>query len=365
MPQLIALLTIVMLLTGPSSPRASEESAAALLLDNEDLCVRLGGMTSSHGTVALAAAHALARENLSIAEELIGKLPVTAERTRQLTDALDLQQRVCGDLTDRGTGESANLEPELRMAGKRLAVAVPVEGPRRDELLLRFLDRREQATYAALERLQENKPARVSPGALPVESTDEMSVVRRVVAETARSTGREGVIKGPSPSALTSQAGSMSRQVESATATAADVDPDTDATQTWDPSPEEMAHRRRQKTSEFRGRLDSWRPAYRHEMRELSALRSTLARELEDRSLQHVRSLCARLTGAVNRIEYAVVLSAPEPSVREFLDRMLASYAAAGRWCTSGRFAFAWIEIEKADQRWRQLSARLSMLDGG
>ena len=365
MPQLIALLTLVMLLAGPSSPRASEEGAAAILLDNEDLCLRVGGEAVRRETAAQAAAHALAQENLSIAEELIGELPVTAERTRRLADALDPQQRVCGDPTDRGTGESANLEPELRMAGKRLAVAVPVEGPRRHELLLRFLNRREQATYAALERLQENKHARVFPGALPVESTDEVSIVQRVVAEKARSAGQERVSKGPSTSALASQGGSMSRQVDPAASTTTGVDPDTDATQTWDPSPEEMAHRRRQKTSEFRGRLDSWRPAYRHEMRELSALRSTLARELEDRSLQHVRSLCARLTGAVNRIEYAVVLSAPELSVREFLDRMLASYAAAGRWCTSGRFAFAWIEIEKADQRWRQLSARLSMLDGG
>jgi hypothetical protein len=100
-------------------------------------------------------------------------------------------------------------------------------------------------------------------------------------------------------------------------------------------------------------------------LRELVALRAALARELEGRSLQHVSALCNELAGAAERVEYRVVLSAPEPSVRQFLDRMLAGYAIAGQWCRSGQFAFAWIEIEKADRHWKEVAARLSAFDGG
>ena len=75
-----------------------------------------------------------------------------------------------------------------------------------------------------------------------------------------------------------------------------------------------------------------------------------------------MRPLCEKLTGTVERIPYEMVLAAPESSVREHLVRMLGSYTTAGRWCSQRRFAFAWIEIEKADRRWRQLTARLEVL---
>ena len=341
MPHLIALLSLIMLLASPVSSRASEEEAAALLLDNEELCLRVGPAASAEITApADDAARALATESLAIASELLDELP-RSEHVRQLTDVLELQQHVCGEEAESDV--DSELERALRSASRNLETTIRMEEQRRAEILLRFLERRERATYRALEQQRSESAQRNLVAVSATGRVAEVPEARRAVVEEAWLAGR-----------------SESVAEEAASEEAAGA-----ATQKWDPSPEEIARRRRQKMDAFRGRFEAWRPAFSREMRELTALRSQLARELESRSLQHVQSLCGQLTGVVNRIEYAVVLSAPEPSVREFLDRMLASYAAAGRWCTSGRFSFAWIEIEKADQRWRQLSERLVMLDAG
>jgi hypothetical protein len=373
MPHLIALLTLIMLFAGPALPRASEESAAALLLDNEDLCLRIGraGPTEM-APPARAAARALAAESLTIASELVDELP-TSERTRCLTDVLELQRRVCGEESE--SDPDSELEHALRSASRKLETTIRLEEQRKSEILTRFLDRRERATYRALERPHSESAQRKPTAVMTTGSAAEISEARRARVEEAWLAGREEAASeeaaGEEAASETARAAMTVSDGGSAAGPAGKEEDGSGITlegtpaQSWDPSPEVMAHRRKQKMNAFRRRFEVWRPAFRREMLELSVLRSKLARELESRSLQHVQSLCGQLTGAVNRIEYEVVLSAPEPSVREFLDRMLASYAAAGRWCTSGRFSFAWIEIEKADQRWRQLSERLVLLDAG
>jgi hypothetical protein len=110
--------------------------------------------------------------------------------------------------------------------------------------------------------------------------------------------------------------------------------------------------------------MAGWRPRMSKELRPLIEVRSRLATQLETHSLEQVRDLCSRLGQAAKRVEYSLVLESPVRAARADLDRMLAAYVTAGRWCDEGRFSFAWMEIAAADERWGRVRSLLGLLDG-
>jgi hypothetical protein len=368
MPRSIAALATFLIFAVPAPPAATEAEATVLLLDNAELCLRVGRASADRAgpSPAQTAARALARETLAIAGELLESSKSASEPGRLGFEVFRLQEQVCGEAhADRNLED---LETRLRSAVDSLEESAELESAGREKILARFLERRDEAISSGLEAELHREQA--SQGAAVQSSGDEDRLAHRSSdggwLETVTSgVSAEAVGKAPA-GATESVRPALARDVDSDSTSGSKPGTDgPDPQEIWSPAPAQMAARRQQNVSSFQGRMAAWRPTYKRELRELAALRSTLARELEGRSLQHVRSLCSQLVGVVDRVEYAVVLGAPEPTVRQFLDRMLAGYAAAGRWCSSGRFAFAWIEIEKADQRWQQISARLSSFDGG
>jgi hypothetical protein len=261
MPRFVSLLTTALLLANPTPPQASVESAAALLLDNEELCLRVGekAPTGVEAATHPVAARALAKETLEIAEELLERVPRASDLVRLLGVVVELQRRICGGPDCDGNCRALGID--LESAARRLEATLPTGKARRQELLLPFLDRRDMAISGSLEAAQVQHRSRKS-GAEPA----------------TKGTPHNPAATGPDSSRVT--IGSREQASEG---------PEVGAQQIWDPSPEELARRRQQKVTAFYGRLAAWRPTYRRELRELAALRSTLARELEQRSLQHVR----------------------------------------------------------------------------
>ncbi|MDH3254718.1 MAG: hypothetical protein OEM62_06990 [Acidobacteriota bacterium] len=348
MKRLCALMLMTVLMGGLARPDKQLEAAVTFLVHNRELCAAVAASGSSISDAAVVAGRrALARETLAIAEALLDQVPDGSEAKRLGTDVLGLQRRLCGGAEPQGDPEAVRRQHEE--TSSELSRVMPVSAARRDEILLRFLDRREGAVMTAVAQVRSR----------PAASQDSVKKISDPPPGDARRTcpaGQAGENTPPSEVVAADVA---------VASNGADDGSEVSPGQVWDPSPDELGQRRMLASRAFRERLHAWTPTYERQVRPLVAARVRLARDLRRQSLEQLRPLCSGFVEAVAAIDYSVVLQAPEVVLREDLHRMLAGYAAAGRLCAAGRWALAWSEINRADRRWSRVVTRLSRLEKG